>query len=317
MIQLIFNNRRTSAITITCIICWACAFINLKLFPSYSFGLFIWLPAVLGALSTILYAYKNEVRKISCFKLTLATLLIFCLGLLTFAFEGVICIVMAAPIGMLFAWLGYLIGYEVVRSKTVNPSLIAIFLVISMPIISGFEYLKSKSDTEQLRSVTTRIIIKASPGSVWKNVIQFPQLTPPSELIFKAGIAYPINAKIDGVGVGAIRRCNFSTGSFVEPITVWQEPHLLKFDVDEQPETMKEISLYNLHPNHLHGYFVSKHGQFNIIKLKNGDTLLEGTTWYSNNIKPGIYWNLWCDFIIHKIHERVLDHIKAEAEKAG
>ncbi|MEB0263294.1 MULTISPECIES: hypothetical protein [unclassified Mucilaginibacter] len=224
---------------------------------------------------------------------------------------------MAAPIGMLFAWLGYLIGYEIVRSKTVNPSLVAILLVISMPIISGFEYVESKNDKEQLSSVTTRIIIKASPEAVWKNVIQFPQLSPPSELIFNAGIAYPINAKIEGVGVGAIRRCNFSTGSFVEPITVWQQPHLLKFDVVEQPETMKEISLYDLHPNHLHGYFVSKNGQFNITKLKDGSTLLEGTTWYSNRIKPVIYWNIWCDFIIHKIHERVLAHIKAEAEKGS
>ncbi|MEB0248939.1 hypothetical protein QN344_02270, partial [Mucilaginibacter sp. 5B2] len=109
----------------------------------------------------------------------------------------------------------------------------------------------------------------------------------------------------------------FSTGSFVEPITVWQQPHLLKFDVVEQPETMKEISLYDLHPNHLHGYFVSKNGQFNITKLKDGSTLLEGTTWYSNRIKPVIYWNIWCDFIIHKIHERVLAHIKAEAEKGS
>jgi hypothetical protein len=315
MLQLIYNNRRTSAIALTCIVCWICAFINLKLFPSYFFGLFIWLPTVLGVLSTMLYAYKNEVRKISCFKLTLATLLIFCLGLLTFAFEGVICIVMAAPIGMLFAWIGYLIGYEIVRSKKVNPSLIAILLVISMPIISGFEYVKSKGDKEQLSAVTTRIIIKASPEAVWKNVIQFPQLSPPTELIFNAGIAYPINAKIEGVGVGAIRRCNFSTGSFVEPITVWQQPHLLKFDVDEQPETMKELSFYNLHPNHIHGYFVSKHGQFNISRLKNGTTLLEGTTWYNNRIKPAVYWNVWCNFIIHKIHERVLTHIKAEAEK--
>lgn len=317
MLQLIYNNRRTSAIAITCVICWAFAFINLKVFPSYSFGLFIWLPTVLGVLSTMLYAYKNETRKISCFKLTLATLLIFCLGLLTFAFEGVICIIMAAPIGMLFSWFGYLIGYEIVRSKTVNPSLIAILLVISTPIISGFEYVKGKSDKEQISAVTTSIIIHASPEAVWKNVIQFPQLSPPSELIFNAGIAYPIYAKIEGVGVGAIRSCNFSTGSFVEPITVWQQPHLLKFDVDQQPETMKEISLYDLHPNHLHGYFVSKHGQFNITKLKNGNTLLEGTTWYNNRIKPVLYWNIWCDFIIHKIHERVLSHIKVEAEKVS
>ncbi|NBP97360.1 MAG: hypothetical protein EBU25_05975 [Burkholderiaceae bacterium] len=39
--------------------------------------------------------------------------------------------------------------------------------------------------------------------------------------------------KIVGKGVGSVRHCNFTTGSFVEPITVWDEAKLLKFDVVE------------------------------------------------------------------------------------
>jgi phosphoribosylformylglycinamidine (FGAM) synthase-like enzyme len=41
---------------------------------------------------------------------------------------------------------------------------------------------------------------------------------------------------------------------------------------------------------------------------------LEGTTWYYHNIRPTFYWQLWSDHIIHKIHERVLTHIKTNAE---
>jgi hypothetical protein len=118
------------------------------------------------------------------------------------------------------------------------------------------------SDKEDIRSVITSIEINASPEKVWENVIAFPQLNEPTEFIFKTGIAYPINATINGKGLGAVRFCNFSTGSFVEPITVWDEPRLLKFSVDEQPEPMKELSIYDIHPNHLHGYWVSKQGQF-------------------------------------------------------
>ncbi len=143
---------------------------------------------------------------------------------------------------------------------------------------------------------------------------RFSRIDEPTDLLFKAGIAYPINAKIDGTGVGAIRHCNFSTGSFVEPITKWDEPTLLQFDVAEQPATMKELSFYNLQPNHLHGYFISKHGQFKLRKLAGNKTLLEGTTWYYNKIKPEIYWDIWSDYIVHKIHERVLNHIKTDAE---
>jgi hypothetical protein len=313
----VFNRyRKSSVIIITCALCWTCAFINLKVFPSYSFGLFIWLPLVLGAVATMLHAYKRSVDKISCFKITTATLFIFCIGLLTFAFEGLICIIMAAPIGFLFAWIGYLIGYELIRSKTINTTVAMSLMIVSMPMISGFEYL-NKDLKETLRSVKTSVVINATTESVWNNVVVFPHLKEPTELLFKAGIAYPINAKIKGKGVGAIRYCNFSTGSFIEPITTWQQPKLLAFNVAEQPATMKEISLYDLHPNHLHGYFVSKKGQFKIIRLKNGQTLLEGTTWYYNKIKPNLYWNIWSDYIVHRIHERVLTNIKLQAEKAA
>ncbi|HSD10329.1 MAG TPA: hypothetical protein VLF14_05060 [Candidatus Binatia bacterium] len=34
------------------------------------------------------------------------------------------------------------------------------------------------------------------------------------------------------------------------------------------------------------------------------------STWYRNNLFPQIYWNLWSDALIHRIHRRVLDHVK-------
>jgi hypothetical protein len=165
-----------------------------------------------------------------------------------------------------------------------------------------------------LSSVTTSIEINADPNRVWKNIVEFPQLDEPNEFIFKTGIAYPINASIEGTGVGAIRHCNFSTGSFVEPITIWDEPNLLKFDVLQQPTPMKELSIWDINAPHLHDYFVSKQGQFKLTQLANGNTLVEGTTWYYNDIKPAFYWQIWSDPIIHKIHNRVLEHIKINSE---
>ena len=165
-----------------------------------------------------------------------------------------------------------------------------------------------------LTSVVTSIEINANPETVWKNVIEFPPLNEPDEFIFKTGIAYPVNAVIQGTGAGAVRHCNFTTGSFVEPVTIWDEPHLLKFDVAEQPQPMKELSFWDIDAPHLNDYFVSKCGQFKLTPLPNGRTLLEGTTWYSHDIKPVFYWQIWSRYIIHKIHERVLIHIKTNAE---
>lgn len=281
----------------------------------YGIALFILTPLFIGAGSTILYGLKKEITYKQAWQIGFLALGVYTAGLLVFAIEGVICIAMAAPIGLLLTWIGSLIGYAIVNKTRNNAPTAMLILIGIIPTMAFVE----KDNAPILTSVTTSIEIKATPQTVWKNVVEFPKLDEPTEFIFKTGIAYPINAKIDGTEVGAVRHCNFTTGSFVEPITVWDEPRLLKFDVVGQPEPMKEISFWNIDAPHLHDYFVSKQGQFKLTELPNGNTLLEGTTWYYHNIKPAIYWQLWSDNIIHAIHERVLAHIKknAENEKSG
>ena len=308
------NLQKLLSITITCLLSWLFAYLATNIFRDYALGLFVWLPLVLGATSTLILSYKNPIPKIQLRNNAYYTLLIFCIGLLCFAWEGIICLIMAAPIGLGFTYVGFLIGYSISKSRinSSTPTTI-IILLLSVPALMAFE--DNLNANDDLRSVTTSIEINASPKIVWNNVVTFPQLKEPTEFIFKTGIAYPINATIKGHAVGAVRYCNFTTGSFVEPIKTWDEPNLLKFSVEQQPEPMKELSPYNIHPTHLHGYWVSKQGQFKLIALPNGHTLLEGTTWYVNKIKPGIYWTVWSDYIVHKIHKRVLEHIKNQAEK--
>ena len=307
------SKQKLLSIALPCLLGWTFAYLATNVFRDYGFGLFVWLPLVLGATSTLILAHKNSVPRKQLRNNAYLTLLIFCVGLLAFAWEGVICLIMAAPIGFVFTYFGFLIGFHFSKSTLNGQTTTAIILLLlSSPSLMAFE--DTIKETDDLRSVVTTIEINATPDKVWKNVVSFPQLKEPTEFIFKTGIAYPINATIAGQGVGAVRHCNFSTGSFVEPITVWDEPRLLKFSVDEQPEPMKEISLYDIHPNHLHGYWVSKQGQFKLTVLPNGHTLLEGTTWYVNKIKPNFYWTLWSDNIVHKIHNRVLEHIKTQAE---
>ena len=158
--------------------------------------------------------------------------------------------------------------------------------------------------------------INASPEMVWRHVVTFSELPPPRELLFHVGIAYPIRAEIKGQGPGAIRYCRFSTGPFVEPIEIWDEPRLLKFSVTENPAPMEEWTPYHeIHPAHLHGFWRSQEGQFKLIPLPGGRTRLEGTTWYYHHLWPARYWQVWSDYIIHRIHPaRYIEHVKNLAE---
>ncbi|HYA97739.1 MAG TPA: hypothetical protein VEH49_06555, partial [Methylomirabilota bacterium] len=78
---------------------------------------------------------------------------------------------------------------------------------------------------------------------------------------------------------------------------------------------MEEWTPYaHIEPPHLHGFLISKQGQFLLTPLPGGRTRLEGTTWYQHTMWPRAYWQLWSDGIIHHIHLRVLRHIQERAE---
>ncbi len=306
------TKRRWSAIILTVTIAGLLTWWGIYGIGEYGIALFILTPLFIGFGSAILMGYNKQIAKRQATNVGFLALGFFTIGLFLFAIEGLICIAMAAPFGIILTYVGSILGYSVITKAAHSAGKMMFVLIGIIPTTALFE----KQTIPELTAVTTAVEVNASAEMVWENVIEFPTLQEPTEFIFKTGIAYPINAEIEGSGVGAIRHCNFTTGSFVEPVTVWDAPRLLKFDVVQQPAPMKEISFWDINAPHLHDYFVSKQGQFKLIALPNGKIRLEGTTWYYHNIKPAIYWRLWSNYIIHKIHERVLNHIKVNAESA-
>ncbi len=163
--------------------------------------------------------------------------------------------------------------------------------------------------------VTTSIEIAAPPERVWDRIIHLSQMPEPSEWYFRAGLAYPTQARIEGTGPGATRVCEFSTGPVVEQIEVWDAPRVLRFRVTQNPAPMREWSLYGeISPKHLHGYLISREGEFRLTPLAGNRTLLEGTSWYQHGLWPAPYWRLWSNAVIHRIHLRVFRQIKALSE---
>lgn len=280
---------------------------------SYGFALFVLTPFFIGICAAVIYGYDQPVSRRQAVGAGLLALGVFVSGLLFFGLEGLICIAMVAPVAVPLTVLGGIAGHACLYW---NKQKSAAVILLSIAVIPATAFME-RDLRPPLRAVVTSIEIDAPPQLVWKQVIAFPELKEPEEFIFKTGVAYPVNATIEGTGVGAVRHCNFTTGSFVEPVTVWDEPRLLQFDVEAQPMPLKELSFREVDPPHLHDYFVSEKGQFRLVELPGGRTLLEGTTWYYHNIRPAFYWRLWSDYIIHKIHLRVLEHIKANSEQGS
>jgi uncharacterized membrane protein YhaH (DUF805 family) len=281
---------------------------------NYGWGLFVGIPFFLGLNSTMIYGYHYPRTLGKCLLVSLLSVGLVGLALVGFAIEGIMCLTMALPLAIPLALFGGLIGY-VLQKRTYATSTLRVASVVCL-LVPGLIFIEyALGETPPLYEVKTSVVIKSDLQTVWTHVVTFSQLPPPTEAMFKAGIAYPIRAEMHGHGVGAERHCVFSTGAFVEPIRVWDEPRLLAFGVSGQPPAMEEMSIYrNLHPPHLDNYFVAKRGQFELKPLSDGTTLLEGTTWYQNHYWPAPYWHLWSDHVIETIHKRVLLHIKTLAE---
>jgi len=283
---------------------------------SYGWGLYVALPFCLGLFSVLVYSYHEPRSFSSCMTVAVGPIALLGGVLILVLIEGATCILMAAPFALALSALGGMLGYAIQAGYWLNkgtPAMLSIVFLFTPAFQSAEYWAKLQPETFEVR---TAIEVNATPEKVWNQVVAFAEIPPPTELLFRAGIAYPIRAEISGHGVGAVRHCVFSTGPFAEPIEVWDEPRLLKFGVTANPAPLNELSPYgNIQPPHLHGYFVSKQGQFLLTALPGDRTRLEGTTWYQHTMWPATYWHLWSDYIIHKIHLRVLEHIREEVEE--
>lgn len=290
---------------------------SVVMYGSYDVVLFLLLPVGVGFIPAYCATFTGHQTLWECCKFSFVMLAIACACFLAIGAEGLICILMALPLAAVPVFLGAALAYALQiypSPKSTKPPVLfsaAMFLPLVV-FVNG----EAGNAAPQLSSVTTSLVIDAPPSVVWRNIVSFNELAPPDELMFRAGIAYPIRAEIEGTGVGAVRHCVFSTGPFVEPITAWDEPRLLAFDVTQNPPTMDEMSPYEIKPRHIEGHFVSERGQFLLVDLGDGRTRVEGTTWYKQSFGPDAYWRLWSDHIIHTIHGRVLRHIKGNAERA-
>lgn len=292
----------------------ALVWLGAVLLGEYGWTLFVLLPVFLGFASAAIYDPRGEKGYLKNFAVGLSSLASIGVMLVAVAIEGLICLVMALPLAVPLMTAGSFVSYGLTqqwrRSRLTGG--LSVLLFVAMPMLMGFE--KADKSEPVFHEVVTSVEIDAPIGDVWKNVVAFPPIDAAPEGVLNLGIAYPIQARIDGEGVGATRRTRFNTGTSAEPITAWREPNLLAFDVAEQPVPMTEMTPYaELQAAHLQ-YIRMHKGQFRLYE-RGGKTIVEGATVYTHDIGPDAYWKIHSDEIVDELHLRVLNHIKAVSER--
>src|ERR1700736_5652025 len=101
------------SIGLTTVIGLVCLSLSTLVIGSYGWSLFIALPFCMGLFVVLLHSYHQPRTFESCLEVSIMPILILAVILLAVAIEGVICLMMAAPIALLLALLGGSIGFAI------------------------------------------------------------------------------------------------------------------------------------------------------------------------------------------------------------
>ena len=203
-------------------------------------------------------------------------------ALALFALEGVICLLMAAPIAVVAALMGAVVGRAIASHgrHRIAPVILA---AATVPLLGMAEHAIEQPTLHEVLSVQD---IDSPPDVVWQHVIAFADMPPPTEWVF--GRVSPIQCvpgwrapasrgPVLRVFDGRLRGAHHRVGP----------GRRLAFDVAAQPPPMHEWGLAGaLHPPHLDTLLRSRRGEFRLIARADGGTRLEVVTWTSCVHRP-------------------------------
>lgn len=267
---------------------------------AYRISLIVLQPLVQGILAGLVVGtYQTGGRY---FSITFSMIAINYLLAAVFLKEGIICLIMALPLYAGIIAIGLMLGRAFSRfrnRKALHSTLIPIILL-------AVAYDANGPAPEFSNAVSDAVIVNASPEYVWRYIVQYPENTSsPEYWLWKIGLPEPIQSTASAASVGAARQCRFTKGiTFEEQITELVPNKVLTFKITAQPD----------HPEII-GHFSLDKGQLYLEANPDGTTTIIATSWYRLFVRPASYFNWWAEDIVRNVHFRVLNHMKALAEK--
>jgi uncharacterized membrane protein YhaH (DUF805 family) len=281
-------------------------------FRSYGFGMFVISPFVVGATTGYFANRHGEIDASRSVHLVLCATALGGIALIGFALEGAVCIVMAAPLGVVAALAGGALGRGIALSTKRSPAE-TVSAVALLPLVFALE---SAFPPTASFDTSETIVVEAPPELVWRAIIQMAPMDAPPALPFRLGVAYPLGGEIIGEGVGAVRRGEFSTGTAIEQVTEWIAQRKLTFVVLNDVPSMRELSPYqHVHAPHVVGYFRTTSTSFELLPQPGGQTQIVERTSHELKLDPVFYWLPLARWMVHENNARVLAHIRDQAER--
>jgi hypothetical protein len=282
----------------------------------YSWLTFLYGPLLAGGVSGAVGNWSQCRPKERKWTVSLTVLVAGTVVSLCFLFEGVICIVMAAPIIVPLHAAGYALGRHQRCNSLRSHSKLMVSLIPLILVFGVYSSLKRTDRVERIQ--TTEVLIDALPEEIWPLLFEMESIGEPDTALFRAGVAHPVKIRSEGEFLGAGRECVLSTGVMHEQISILERNRFLRFEVLNTPPSMVELNPFGeVRAQHLSGFFEVEYGEFKMEVMPDGMTKLLGTSRYSHQFYPDAYWSLWTDKIVDDVHRRVMNRMKSRAEGVG
>jgi hypothetical protein len=237
---------------------------------------------------------------------------------LALVWEGLICVILLLPmILILSSFGGLLAGLCLIIFKSKRDRNYCLAIVALLPFAaSPIEQLQSIN--AQVRTVQTQIKIHASPQIVW-NQIKSVRLISEQEQSFSfshmIGFPQPLEAKLVGQGVGAVRLATFEKGVlFVETINEWDEPHRLSFSIRADTKNIPPTT-FDEHVIIGGKYFDVLTGTYWIEDIGGGNVILHLSSSQRLSTRFNFYSHFWTDYLMGDLQNYILGIIKKRCEQ--
>jgi len=288
--------------------------VSALIFGSYGIGMFVASPLIIGATTGYLGNRRADIGGACTAMLVTGALLLGAVALVMFALEGLLCIILAAPLAVAAAVVGGFLG-RAIALRSGRPPRQALSGLALFPLVFAAETVLPPM--VRFDALST-ILVSAPPEAVWEVLVRLDLSAEPVDLPFRLGVAYPLRGKVLGAGVGALRRGEFSTGVAIERVTEWVPNRKLAFMVLSDVPAMRELSPYtHVHAPHVVGYFRTTHTSFEVVPLSGGTSQVVLRTSHELRLDPAFYWLPLARWIVDENNARVLRHVRRRAERVG
>lgn len=241
------------------------------------------------------------------------------LATLLLEWEGLICVVMLAPVMLLLSTLGGLIAIGVRRAVGRDGQLRCAVVVALLPFLAApVEGLRSQSD--EIIEVHNVIGVAAPPERVWREIRSVPRISEEEHSdswLHRIGFPRPVEAVLQGEGVGSVRIAQFERGLvFVERVTEWKPSARLAFTIRADtanipPKTLDE------HVKVGGPYFDVLDGAYEIEAAGDEKVLLHLSSRQRLGTRFNWYASLWTGRVMSELQSYILWIIKRRAESSS